>query len=59
MEAMSLTGKVNHYCNLERGKYERCLIIHIQEGRSKKHKVVSLGSHTRICMVWWLLNLRG
>ena len=58
-EAQVLAGKINHYSNLIRWKFERCLIIHIvQDAKSKKEEVV-LGKQARVQMTWWLLNLRA
>ena len=58
-EAQVLAGKINHYLNLIRGKFERCLIIHlVQDAKSKKEEVV-VGKQARVQMTWWLLNLRA
>ena len=54
-----LAGKINHYSNLVKGRFERCLIIHlVDEGKAQAEKRV-IGKQARTQMVWWLLNLRA
>jgi hypothetical protein len=41
-----MAGKINHYSNLVRGKFERSLIMPTVK-------------QTRVQMTWWLLNIRA
>ena len=44
-EALSLSGKLNHYLNMVSGKYNRCLVIHL--GAKSCQMTWTLLSHTR------------
>ena len=58
-EAMTLTGKLNHYSNLVNGKFERCLVIHLVQDKAKKKDKVVINKQARTQLVWWVLNLRA
>ena len=50
-EAMTLTGKLDHYANIVNGRYERCLIMHMVEDQEVKAR-----KQARTAMVRLLLN---
>ena len=58
-EVQVLAGKINHYSNLVRGKFERSLITHTVEEKKAKQEVIVIGKQARVQMTWWLLNLRA
>ena len=58
-EAMTLEGKINHYSNLVRGKFKRCLVLHLVRDKDKKKDEVVINKQARTQLVLWLLNLRA
>ena len=58
-EAMTLSGKLNHYSPVVQGKFERCLITHLVADGQPKDLRVKVPRQTIFAMVWWLLNLRA
>ena len=55
-EAMTLSGKLNHYSPVVQGKFERGLITHLVDDGQPKDLRVKVPRQTIFAMVWWLLN---
>ena len=58
-EVQVIAGKINHYANLVKGKFERSLIIHAVEEKKSKKEVIVIEKQARVQMTWWLLNVRA
>ena len=58
-DARSLAGRINHYANMVGGRTKRCLILHLHDENKAPLAEVVVKSQTRICLVWWLLNIRA
>ena len=56
---MTLAGKINHYSNLVKGSFKRCLIIDLVKEKDTKKDEVIINKQARCQLVWWLLNLRA
>ena len=41
-----------------KGRYNRCLLIHLGDAEAEDDKEIKLLKQTKICMIWWLLHLR-
>ena len=57
--ALSLAGRINHYSALVGGKSNRCLILHLGRNDLDPELDIVIGKETKLCLVWWLLNLRA
>ena len=57
-DAMSLAGKLVHYSEMEGGRYNRCLLIHLGHADAVDDKVVTINKPAMVCLVWWLLQIR-
>ena len=58
-EAMTLSGKLTHYGNIVRGRYERCFITHMVQELKAKGEIVKVSRRAAEAMTWWILNLRA
>ena len=44
-EAMTLSGKLNHYGTLVSGKYERCMVTHlVEDGKCELNNLIMIVS---------------
>ena len=58
-DASSLAGRINHYATMVGGKAKRCLILHLHDDSKAPLMEIPIKSQTKICLVWWLLNIRA
>ena len=58
-DAQALAGRLNHYSNMVNGRFNRCLISHLCNEEKDDSVILEPSTETKICMVWWLLNLRA
>ena len=58
-DASSLAGRINHYAIMVGGRTKRCLILHLHDESKAPLTEVIVRSQTKICLVWWLLNIRA
>ena len=57
-DAISLAGRINHYSSMVKGKFNRCLLVHLGKSEERDEKVIKIGTQAMLSLVWWLLNLR-
>ena len=58
-DASSLAGRINHYATMVGGRAKRCLILHLHDDSKAPLMEIPIKSQTKICLVWWLLNIRA
>ena len=58
-DAQAMAGRLNHYSNMVNGKFNRCLISHLCDEKKEGSVILKPNTETKICLVWWLLNLRA
>ena len=58
-DAQALAGRLNHYSNMVNGKFNRCLISHMCDEKKEDSSIIKPTTETKVCLVWWLLNLRA
>ena len=58
-DAQAMAGRLNHYSNMVNGKFNRCLISHLCDEKKEGTVILEPNTETKICLVWWLLNLRA
>ena len=57
-DVRSFAGRINHYAIMVGGRTKRCLILHLHDESKAPLAKVKVRSQTKICLAWWLLNIR-
>ena len=58
-DVRSFAGRINHYAIMVGGRTKRCLILHLHDESKAPLAEVKVRSQTKICLAWWLLNIRA